>query len=293
MRRSLFCATGFAGVRRMIRTTLLAAIALAAVTAPLHAQTEWTPIEPLPLGSVLLSLPSPHVAAAGTTEVRFNHRFGEVDSEGTLFGLDAGASVGMGIGWVPVRDLQLMLVRTNVLDTIELSAKYVVMQQAPAIPLSLTLRAGADWRTESGVDDESSVFVQGIIGRRFGSRFEVFVLPTWVTNAGRHATEQGSVATFRDAANVPIGAALLVGHGLSLVAEVIPPNEDLPGDDTGFGWAFGVKKAIGGHHFEIVVTNNPGTTVDQYVSSSFLGSPLDEGDVHLGFNIERQFGRSR
>lgn len=262
-------------------------------TVPAFAQDDYLPVEPLPLGSVLLSLPSPHVASAGTFDVRFNHRFGEIDSEGTLLGLDAGASVGMGGSWVPLRDLELALVRTNVLDTFELAAKYVLVQEAPAIPLSVTLRAGLDWRTESGVEDETSFFVQAILAKRVGERLELYALPTWVTDAGRTATHAGSVATFDSAANVPLGAALLIAQGLTVIAEIIPPNDDLPFADRGIGWSVGVKKAIGGHHFEIIATNNPATSVDQYVTSSFLGSPLDEGNVHLGFNIERQFGNPR
>ena len=41
---------------------------------------------------------------------------------------------------------------------------------------------------------------------------------------------------------------------------------------------------------EILVTNSNATHVDQYVSSTYQGSPLNKSDLHLGFNIERRFG---
>ena len=56
------------------------------------------------------------------------------------------------------------------------------------------------------------------------------------------------------------------------------------------GLSFGVKKAMGGHWFEILLTNNNATTVDQYISSTYQGAPLRAGDIMLGFNIERRFG---
>jgi hypothetical protein len=53
----------------------------------------------------------------------------------------------------------------------------------------------------------------------------------------------------------------------------------------------GLKRAIGGHYFEILITNNNATHVDQYVTSTYMGSPLRHSDLHLGFNIERRFGK--
>ena len=40
-----------------------------------------------------------------------------------------------------------------------------------------------------------------------------------------------------------------------------------------------------------LITNSNATHADQYVSSTYMGSPLDKSDIHLGFNIERRFGR--
>lgn len=279
--------------RRSLAVVLLLLLPAAIAVAQ---ESHYVPLQPLPLGATLLTLPSPHVSAAGTWEARFNHRFGEAgrDVIHTLFGLDAGANVGMGLAYVPFRDLEIALMRTNVLDTIELSAKYVVVQQAPAIPLSVSLRGGVDWRTERNIDDRSSLFVQGIVARRITPRLEVFLLPTVASEAGRAATEDGSVAAFEYAANLPVGAALLLGQGLTAVIELIPANRDLPRSATSeLAWALGIKKAIGGHHFELVATNSPAITTDQYVTSTHLGAPLELGDIHFGFNIERQFGRRR
>jgi uncharacterized beta barrel domain-containing protein DUF5777 len=260
--------------------------------------SQYTPLDPIPLGDTLLSLPTSHIPSTGTWEVKFTHRFNQSIDQGSasdrlhsLFGLDSNADVSIGASWAVRRDLQFSFIRSNVLDDIELAAKYIVFQQAPAIPGSLALRFGGDIRTEQGVNDRSSIFAQAILSHQFGRKAEVFALPTYATNAGRAVSANSSSALFRHAFNVPVGGAIMIRTGLSVVGELVPRNRDLPtGTHTDLGWALGLKRAIGGHYFEVLLTNNNATHVDQYVTSTYQGAPLNRGDLHLGFNIERRFG---
>jgi hypothetical protein len=254
----------------------------------------------LPVGDQLLTLPSSHMAADGVWEVKFTHRFNQALSDGSfsdqlhsLFGLDTNADVMFGASYAVRPHLQLSLSRTNTNDTVEAAAKYIVLQQAPSVPMTFALRGGVDWRTERDLADRSSLFVQAIVSRRIG-KAEFFVLPTFVTNAGRAIDGDTSVALFEHAFNAPVGVTYFMRPPLALVAEIIPPNGDLPDQTNGdFGWSVGIKRAIGGHWFEVLLTNSQGTTVDQYTTSTFQGSGLDAGEVKLGFNIERRFGRRR
>jgi len=263
------------------------------------AQDAYTPNNPIPLGDNLLTLPTSHIPQEGTWELRFTHRFnGSIDQGNgssrvhNLFGLDSNADVGIGFSWAPRRDLQFSMLRSNAMDDIELAAKYVVVQQAKAIPISAAIRVGGDWRTEQNLSDRSTFFGQVILSHQFGKRVEVFAVPTYATDAGRFVSADASTALFKHAFNVPIGAAFLFRPALSVVGEVIPRNHDLPDNvHADFGWAIGLKRAIGGHYFEILVTDSPATHVDQYVTSTYQGSPLNRGDLHLGFNIERRFGK--
>lgn len=276
-----------------------ACLLLAATLAGAQETNAYTPTRPLALGDVLLSLPTSHIPGPHEWEVKFTHRFNQSLDEGNLsdrvhnlFGLDSNANVGIAVSYVVHPRVQVSFYRSNALDDIELDAKYVVVQQAQAIPLSAALRAGVDWRTEKDLDDRTSLFAQAILSRQLGERIELFAMPTYVTKAGRAVGEVNSKALFKNAFNVPVGAAFLIRGGLSLVGEIYPVNRDLPDTmDAEFGWAFGLKRAIGGHHFEVMLTNNIATHVDQYVTSTYLGSPLRRGDLHIGFNIERRFGR--
>jgi hypothetical protein len=285
-------------ISRMRWLVLLAALPFCSALAQ---EDPYRPLAKFPTGSQLLTLPSSHIPAQGLWEVKFTHRFNQSLSHGSfadqvhsLFGLDTNADVMFGFSYTLSRDLELSIARTNTNDTLEAAAKYVVLQQAPAVPLTLAVRGGVDWRTERDLGDRNTLFAQAILSRRLGAKTEVFALPTVATNAGRAISGDRSAALFETAFNVPVGIVYMVRPPLGVVAEIIPPNTDLPnGLDSRFGWALGIKRAIGGHWFEVLLTNTQATTVDQYVTSTFQGGPLDEGDVKLGFNIERRFGRRR
>jgi Membrane bound beta barrel domain (DUF5777) len=275
----------------------IAAALLVTATAA-FAQDQYVPTTPLPLGDILFSLPTSHIPTDGTFELKFTHRFNQSLDQGSasdrvhsLWGLDSNADVAIGGSWTLRPDFQLSLLRSNAMDDVELATKYIVVQQAPAFPFSVALRFGGDWRTERDLNDRASAFAQLIVSRQFGRRAELFIIPTYATNAGRAVAGNQSQALFKHASNVPIGIAVMVRPALSLVAELIPKNRDLPsGQKADPAWAFGLKRAIGGHYFEILVTNSNATHVDQYVSSTYQGSTLNKSDFHLGFNIERRFG---
>lgn len=264
------------------------------------AQAQEAP-KPLPMGDVLLTLPSPNVQPHGMWEIRFSHRFNQSLSSGgfsdqvhSLFGLDTNADVVFAVSRAIRPGLQLSLARSNTNDTLEAAVKYAALEQSATLPLSLTLRGGTDWRTERNLEDRSSFFAQAILSHQFGRKAQLFALPTFVTKAGRAVSGETSGALFDTAFNVPVGVAWMIRPQLALVAEIVPPNGDLPDDMTAdFGWAVGIKRAVGGHWFEILLTNSQATTADQYVTTTFQGAPLDSGDVRLGFNIERRFGKRR
>jgi hypothetical protein len=273
---------------------LLSAFAGAQEQPPTNA---YTPIQPVPLGDVLLNLPTSHISGPKTWEVKFTHRFNQSIDQGSLsdrlhslFGLDSNADVGLGLSYVFHPRWQVSIYRANAMDDIELGLKYIAIQQAEAIPFSAALRFGGDYRTEQDLEDRTSFFAQAVLSHEFGRRAEIFIVPTYATNAGRAVSAGGSQALFQHAFNVPIGGAIMVSNGLSIVGELYPVNHDLPDAlDADFGWAVGLKRAIGGHHFEILLTNSNATHVDQYITSTYMGSPLHRGDIHLGFNIERRF----
>ncbi|HUP65517.1 MAG TPA: DUF5777 family beta-barrel protein [Thermoanaerobaculia bacterium] len=273
---------------RLFLQLLLPALFLLAPITAWGQTSPHTPFPPLHLGETLLNLPSPRTLTARQWEIRFAHRFSQPINDGdvhSLWGLDSSADIGIGLTWGATDRLQLFVYRTDVLDDYELGAKLLIFEEAPAVPFSLAVRGGADIRTDPTVDNRTSAFVQGIVSKRFGD-FELFVIPSVITNAPIDGDRR-----FDWVANVPIGIAWVFQPEWSLILELIPENRDLPEDlNSSIAWAAGIKRAVGGHFFEIILTNSRATHVDQYLTSTLLGSGLEGGDVHLGFNLERRFG---
>src|SRR3954468_7002739 len=111
------------------RIFMTIAAALAIASSALAQDARYTPVDPIPLGDSLLSLPTSHIPSTGTWEVKFTHRFNQSIDQGSLsdrihslFGLDSNADVGIGLSFAPRRDLQFSFVRSNVMDDIELAA---------------------------------------------------------------------------------------------------------------------------------------------------------------------------
>ncbi|HVE70359.1 MAG TPA: DUF5777 family beta-barrel protein [Thermoanaerobaculia bacterium] len=285
---------------RLLVVSCLCLVALAGLAQD-DPMSGAAPLRPLPMGDMLLSLPSNQIAPHGQWEMKFTHRFNQSLDQGSfsdqvhsLFGLDTNADVVFGFAYAVRPNLQLSLARSNTNDTIEAAAKYVVFRQADGRPFTMTLRGGTDLRTEKDLGDRTSVFAQAIVSRQFGRKAEIFLLPTFATHAGRAVSGDGSAALFEHAFNMPVAFAWMLRPGFAAVAELTPPNQDLPDSmEADFGWAVGVKRNIGGHWFEILITNTQSTLVDQYVTTTFQGTPLDTGNMHLGFNIERRFGKRK
>src|SRR5258708_31087902 len=151
----------------MIRLSAVVCLLSAALAVGALGQDRYTPINPIPLGDTLLTLPTSHIPSEGTWEVKFTHRFNQSLDQGSfsdrvhsLYGLDSNAHVGLGLSYAPRRDLQLSFYRSNAMDDIDLAAKYVAIQHAQAIPFSAAVRIGGDRRTEAGLKDRASLVGQ-------------------------------------------------------------------------------------------------------------------------------------
>src|SRR5687767_4603797 len=195
--------------KRLILMILVAASGLA----------QQNPNAPLRLGESLLHIPTTRLLAGERGEVRFTHRFQTPINEGdvhSLWGLDGSADIGLGLSWQPHDRLLLSLFRSDVLDDYELAAKFVLLDHQK--PLQLSLRGGADVRTEKGLEDRVSGFAQVLLARRIGAKGEIFLAPSVVSNTD----------AFETVFNVPVAFAWSLYPHLSLIAEFTPENSDLP-----------------------------------------------------------------
>ena len=159
----------------------------------------------------------------------------------------------------------------------EIAGKFLVFEQARRVPLTVAVRAGADFLLRPGVEDADRPFVQLLLARRLGPGVNLLLSPSWVADT----------PGLENAFNVPIGITFpLPGRSLVKI-EVIPANGDLDASRT--AWHVALSKALGGHVFELVLGNSRATTVNQMMGGDSVAG-FETSDVRLGFNIVRYFG---
>jgi len=172
--------------------------------------------------------------------------------------------------------LDLALLRFSFQEDFELAGKFLVIEQAPRIPLSVGLRAGVNRLGRKGVEDPTRPFAQLVVSRRLVPGIDLVVSPSWVRDTER----------LRNAWNVPVGLSFTLPDGHLIELEYIPRNRDL--DQSVAAWHVAMSKELGGHIFEVVLGNSRALTVDQYLGGDFAGGFASD-DVRLGFNLIRTF----
>jgi hypothetical protein len=288
-----------------------------ATEAPAERKTSFLPIE----GNVIINLPSVDVPREGTLSVIFTHRFLTAVQNSNAFhdlvSFDNGASIGIGLGYTPIPNLDLAFYRSSEssLDPWEIAGKYRFLSEGP---LGLALRVGADVRSERNLTDRTSVFAQGILAYTFGDRVRITAVPTYVTkvkginrtyNPGftppsfppRHDRScepnafGGTICSglYRNVINIPVGVSIAVTRSITVHGEVSPRLGRY--DASGVAWVASIEKSLLRHRFCFTAGNQRQTTVDQYAgglpwSSQYTSEKVNGvKGVYLGFNLIRQW----
>ncbi len=215
---------------------------------------------------------------------RFSRPLGEGgfgDLAGDLFGLDGGAQIGLGLRFGLFSGTRLGISRTSD-RTIAFHAQQELLRQARA-PLGLSLAASIEGLDNFG--EEYSPAVGLVLSRTFGSRGALYVVPSWVGNtrvvASAPAGEDGSFV-------LGLGARLRVTSAIWIVGEIHPRLAGYEGDlgsgDPDALASFGIEMIVGGHAFQLNVSNALGTTPGQVAR----GAQGTQG-WFLGFNLTRMF----
>ncbi|MEO8431447.1 MAG: DUF5777 family beta-barrel protein [Acidobacteriota bacterium] len=270
----------FAGVLSAQESVPASAATPPAVVTPAPADAS-API--LRLGDKIINLPSPEVPAAGTLSMLFTHRFSEAleDSDiHSLYSFDSGAEIGIGLGYTPVKHLQVSVYRSSRLDDYEADLKWQVVSGG----FGLALRGGGGWRTERNVQYRSGFFAQAILGVSIGPRIRVTVVPTYVSRYGGERFVAPK-PLYENIYNFPAALSIAVTRSIYLNGEIVPRNGRA--DSTGVGWMASIEKTVPRHRFSFTVGNLRGTTVSQYVGSTFSGLPPK--NYFIGFNLARSW----
>ncbi|HXH06334.1 MAG TPA: DUF5777 family beta-barrel protein [Vicinamibacterales bacterium] len=213
---------------------------------------------------------------------RVTHRFGRPlgrgdfgDLVGDLFGLDAGAIIGLELRFGLVPGAQVGIHRTSD-KTIQLFGEVELHGQTTEMPLGLALLASVEGL--NNFRDEYSPGLGIVLSHEFGRHGAVYLVPAWVANTNPLNLEQQDDSTLF----IGIGARARLSPSVYVVAEVLPRIAGFaPGAPQA---SVGIEKRAGGHLFQLNVSNGLGTTLGQLARGGVSGR-----DWFLGFNITRKF----
>ena len=233
-------------------------------------------------GTRLVNLPTTTTIDAKDVLFRISHRFYGPVAEGydTFFGLDSGANVLFSLGYGITDRLSISVGRARLYSEWELGLDWLVLEQGgnTGLPFSATLHAGADWVTMEGSGTVKGSF-QVSLARQVNKRLSLLVVPAFATNT--NFWELDPRGTF----SLGLGSRYMIFNELSVILEWIPVLSGYK--DVQNGWGFGIEKKIGGHVFQVVLTNAFGLTGSQFVPGGDLR--LQDLDFRIGFNIFRTF----
>lgn len=246
-------------------------------------------------GWKVVNLPTTRMVDAKTWLFLIGHRFNPrlMDGYSAFYGLDGSGIILLSLGYAPTSDLLFVLGRSNAADNVEFVGKYRFLKQTldDAVPVSLAVNGTVNWVTEElGIEDRFSseafkVSAQAVVSRELGSRVGVLVAPGILFNPAEQNADEGPLVT------IGLGGRWRFHQNLSMIGEWVPivagyTRTTTFGNDIRFdSWGGGLEIAVGGHIFQIVLTNSVGIATDQYLRGGDLD--IRDGDLRLGFNIFR------
>jgi hypothetical protein len=240
------------------------------------AQTDYT----------VINLPTTLRPPRHSFAFRLTHRFARGLSEGDfgdlasdLFGLDGGAQIGLELRFGLFDRTQLGVYRTSD-RTIEIFAQQELWRHSGG-PIGLAAVASVE-----GLDnfqEEYSPRLGAAVSWSIAGRAALYAVPSWVGNT-RLADSEGDDWSVV----LGLGARVLLGEHAAVVAEYSPRLAGFRGDRGGresqAHLTAGLEGRVGGHVFQLNVSNDLGTTPAQ-VARGRQG----KDEWFLGFNLSRKF----
>jgi hypothetical protein len=231
----------------------------------------------------LVNLPTTLRLPRHKSAFRVTHRFARPLGSGSFgelvenfFGLDSGAQIGLEYRFALFSGLQAGIHRTSE-RTIEFFGQYDLLGRREDSPVALAVLVTIDGT--NNFRDEYTPGVGLVASYQFGNFGAVYVTPMYVNNSNLF---DDLVDDNNDTFILGLGARVRVRPTVYLLAEYSPR---VAGYDPRVNLAsFGIEKRVGGHAFQLNVSNGFGTTMGQIARGG-----IENDDWFIGFNISRKF----
>ena len=260
----------------------------------------------------LVNLPTTLRLPRYKSAFRISHRFAGTLTRGSfgdiasdLFGIDSGAIIGLEYRFGVMRGLQAGIYRTSS-KTIQFFGQYDLMRQTTTVPFTLNVVASIEglnnFHRGDVVAEEDNAYATALgplLSRTVADRAVFYLQPSYIFHSNTYSTA-GCLEHMEHGHDVPgcVDATtsgvesntLLVGLSSRLR---LTPTVYLVGSWTPRASGFrpgvsvktvGIEKRLGGHMFQLNVSNSLGTTMAEMARGA-----TNDSDWFLGFNISRRF----
>jgi hypothetical protein len=238
-------------------------------------------------------------------DFRITHRFGDIGGSGggghTLYGLDNSTDIRIALEYGISNKFDVGFGRSKGAgpqrEVFDGYIKYQILKQTTdnKIPVSLTLVETASYTGMEASEDETSALSfdnaaqrmgyssQLLIGRKFGERFSMQVMPTYVyRNYVAFEDENGIFST-------GVAGKLQITKSFAFIAEYYQlfTERNVTGVEFKNPLAFELEFDTGGHVFHVNFTNSAGLGETQFIPNTI--SDWADGQFRFGFTISRIF----
>ncbi len=231
-----------------------------------------------------------------TFEFVIQHRFGTIKSgNNDLFGIYGPSNIRLGLGYAPIKNLNIGVGYTKNKRILDLTAKYAILTQtrSNSMPISVTYygNMGIELQAKENYlnsTDRYNYFNQLLIMKRFNSKFSAQIAPSF-THYNAVKWEQQADNSWETMENdtwgLSVGARykvtsqmiLMLGYDQPLTKHAI--NQPMPSIN------FGIEISTSSHAFQVFATNN--NRIQPQENFMFNQNDFGDGGWLIGFNITR------
>lgn len=266
---------------RSIPVFVLLLLIASTISAAAQTSDDDAALDPAEPDYVVVNLPTTLRLPVHAWNFHLTHRFTGVnlrqdsfaDQASNLFGLDAGANIGLELRFGVMRHLEAVVQRTSISKTIQFEAKYDGWHQNANRPISVSAILSVEG--DNNFQEQYAPALGAVISHEFNGRAAVYATPMWVHNSG------GLSAPDRDTGYIGLGARVAIRPTTYVIGEVTPRLGGYVIGDPEYG--FGIEKRVGAHVFALTFTNGASTTNRQIAHGG-----VPEG-LYFGFNLTRKF----
>lgn len=252
------------------------------------------PVEDIFMAGTIVSLSTVAALPAKNLSSSVMHNFGLISGGiDDFFGLDVGATVRLGLDYGLTDRLNIGIGRSNLENTVDLRAKYILLQQmrSDKMPVQLAVRGnvGINTQRERRFDysfiERLNYSASVLVGRKFNEKLSLQVSPT--ISHFNTVVKETEVTNRHTLFALGVVGRYKLSQANAIAFEYLPVlGNQNPGTTNHVALCYEID--TGGHVFQIFLMSGQAFTEQHLIA--LTNSDISDFEFRIGFNINRVFG---